>query len=371
MMLPSLLCRRAIKVGLGSKQVLQTCRYFSSQVVPSDEERYLITGGQGFIGAWIVKQLLDENENGKKKNEITILDARPDEGILGQVLSSYQLKQFQKTYGDVADTDYVQSVVDKAKPNVIIHMAALQIPSCKANPIVGAKVNVVGTLNIFEAVRKLREKTKQQTNIIYASSAAVAGDPQKYGTAPILDDTQHVPMNHYGVFKIANEGSARVYWNDHKIPSVGLRPFTVYGVGREFGLTSSPTKAIKAAVLGRPYDIPFTGDICINYAADVARIFIQCGRTKLENYYALNIKGEVVPVKEWVRVLEDAVPSAKGTVTSAGSPLPFPVHFDEAGLSKLLNENPVKVTPIAEGIRRTVEKFKELHKRGELRTADL
>jgi len=277
----------------------------------------------------------------------------------------------KKTYGDVSDSEFVQSVVDKVRPDIIIHMAALQIPTCKANPILGAKVNVVGTLNIFEAVRKLREKTKHTANIVYASSAAVSGDPKDYSNEPVLDNTPHTPMNHYGVFKIANEGNARVYWHDHKIPSVGLRPFTVYGVGREFGLTSSPTKAAKAAVLGRPYTIPFRGSLCINYAEDVARIFVQCGRTKLDGSYALNMKGEVISVDEWIKHIEQAIPSAKGSITSVGGPLPFPFHFDESGLSSLLNEFPVRVTPVLAGIKRTVQKFKELNEKKRLPTTDL
>jgi len=300
------------------------------------------------------------------------LDAKPDAGILGQVLDTTQLTSFDRTYGDVSDTDFVQSVVEKVNPDVIIHMAALQIPTCKANPILGANVNVVGTLNIFEAVRKLREKTKHLANIVYASSAAVSGDPKDYNNRPVLDNTPHTPLNHYGVFKIANEGNARVFWHDHKIPSVGLRPFTVYGVGREFGLTSSPTKAVKAAVLGRPYTIPFSGSLCINYAEDLARIFVQCGRAKLDGSYALNIKGEVISVDEWIGMIEAAIPSLpKGSITCTGGPLPFPIHFDESGLSTLLNEKPVKVTPVLEGIKRTVLKFNELNEKKQLRTTDL
>ena len=60
------------------------------------------------------------------------------------------------------------------------------------------------------------------------------------------------PGNHYGVYKMANEGTAQVYWADNGVPSVGLRPMTVYGAGRDQGMTSSPTAAIAAAVLGHP-----------------------------------------------------------------------------------------------------------------------
>lgn len=78
-----------------------------------------------------------------------------------------------------------------------------------------------------------------------------------------------------GVYKLANEGNARIYWQDHQIPSVGLRPLTVYGVGREVGMTSSPTKAIKAMLSGASYSVPFNGPTSWNYIEDIADIFIR------------------------------------------------------------------------------------------------
>jgi hypothetical protein len=54
------------------------------------------------------------------------------------------------------------------------------------------------------------------------------------------------------------------------------------------------------------------------------------------------VVAEVVTIHDWIQFIETVIPSAKGTITSSGGPLPFPVHFDEAGLAKLLNENPVK-----------------------------
>ena len=87
------------------------------------------------------------------------------------------------------------------------------------------------------------------------------------------DATAH-PINHYGVYKQANEGTARVYWVENGVSSIGLRPMTVYGPGRDQGLTSSPTKAIVAAVLGRPATIGFCGRTLFQYADDVARTLL-------------------------------------------------------------------------------------------------
>ena len=90
--------------------------------------------------------------------------------------------------------------------------------------------------------------------IVYTSSIGMfAADDADPATGRLEADADAHPRNHYGVYKLANEGNARVYWLEDGVASVGLRPMTVYGVGRDQGMTSGPTKAIVAAVLGRPY----------------------------------------------------------------------------------------------------------------------
>jgi len=303
-------------------------------------------------------------------NRVLILDVKQDDNILAQVLLPEQLETLNRIYGDISDFEFVNKVVSEYLPHCIIHLAGLQIPTCKANPILGAKVNVLGTLNIFEASRLLKEHHGWAPGISYASSAAITGSSSDYKDV-VKDDDPHLPMTHYGVFKQANEGNARVYWSDHQIPSVGLRPFTVYGVGREFGLTSAPTKALKSLVLGRPYHIPFSGEICLSYVADVALYFIDGARYRAPGALALNIKGDVLTIDEWALKIEELVPHSKGKITFGGNPLPYPAHFSEEGLEKLLGQKPVKTTPVSEAIRETFERFTELHKRGELHDRDL
>jgi nucleoside-diphosphate-sugar epimerase len=217
---------------------------------------------------------------------------------------------------------------------------------------------VIGTLNVFEAARR---HAGQVRSVVYASSAAVAGPHDDYA-GPIPDDAHHVPRTHYGVFKTANEGNARVYWLDHGIPSVGLRPLSVYGVGREIGITSGPTKAVRAAVLGRKYTIPFTGRTGFNYSEDVAAVFVECARRDVQDALALNTPGEVASVEEFIRTVEEEVPTGKGLLRSTGQPIPVACDFEETGLRELLGTVPH--TPIRVGIRRTAARFRELVERG-------
>ncbi|HET8783908.1 MAG TPA: SDR family oxidoreductase, partial [Pyrinomonadaceae bacterium] len=200
-------------------------------------ETYFITGAQGCIGSWIVKALVERGD------DVVVFDRSDDTRRLRAIMEAEQIAGVRFVLGDITNGDDVLGALDESGARRVIHLAGLQVPICKADPVGGALVNVVGTLNVFEAARTMRVE-----NVVYASSAAVYGLNEDDA---VLDETAACePSTHYGVFKRANEGNARVYFLDHGVCSVGLRPLTVYGVNRDFGLTSDPTKAMKAAVLG-------------------------------------------------------------------------------------------------------------------------
>src|SRR5205807_3836458 len=145
-----------------------------------------------------------------------------------------------------------------------------------------------------EAVRALQTQVQR---LVYASSAAVFGPPEDYPQTPVPNDVKLTPTTHYGFFKCCNEGNALVYFRDHGLSSIGLRPWTVYGVGRDFGMTSEPTKAIKALALGRPYHINYGGKQDLQYVEDVANIFIRCLDVPYRGAKSYNLRGEVVDLK--------------------------------------------------------------------------
>ena len=148
---------------------------------------------------------------------------------MDQLLTREEQSRCQCFYGDISDTALVRDVVKEVQPTHVIHLAGMQVPLCRADPVRGAQVNVVGTVNVFEAVRRLSTVQK----VVCASSAAVCGSQDDYPSGVVGDDDHHKPATLYGVYKLANEGTARLYWQDYGIRSVCLRPHTVYGVGRE------------------------------------------------------------------------------------------------------------------------------------------
>src|SRR5439155_1251953 len=96
------------------------------------------------------------------------------------------------------------------------------------------------------------------------------------------DDAPRLPATHYGVYKVANEDTARVYWDEHKVPSMGFRPLSVYGPGRDFGVTADPTLAMKSAVLGRAFKIRWGGRTDLVYTEDVARALTAAAASRLD-----------------------------------------------------------------------------------------
>jgi nucleoside-diphosphate-sugar epimerase len=220
----------------------------------------------------------------------------------------------------------------------------MQVPFAKADPPRGARVNVLGSVNVFEAVKARRERIR---GLAYASSAAVfsAADGDS-----LADDAAGTPGTHYGVHKQANEGAARVYWQDDGVPSVGLRPYVVYGPGRDQGLTAAPTLAMAAAAREEGFHIPFGGRTQLHYAPDVARAFVAAARESVEGAVVANLGGPAVHMDEVVRAIEAAAPGAAGRISFDDVPLPFPEEFRTA--------RPVRLKPLADGVRETIERFR-------------
>ena len=193
-------------------------------------ERWLVTGALGCLGAWTVATLAREGA------AVVALDLGSDRRAPAPDREQGRARR-PSTFvqGDITEPKTISHTVADHGITHIVHLAALQVPFCKADPVLGAQVNVAGTVNVFEAAKQ----HGLAAPIAYASSAAVYDQ-----------DGEVAPRTLYGVYKLANEGTGRVYWQDDGVASIGLRPFSVYGPGRDQGITAGPTLAIDAAVRG-------------------------------------------------------------------------------------------------------------------------
>lgn len=322
--------------------------------------RVLVTGGYGCIGSWIARNLL------RRGDAVWVYDLRKDLRRMQLVMNEDELARVEYVEGDVTDLDGLRGAIERHEIDHVVHLAGLQVPFCRADPMLGARVNVLGTLAVFEAVRALDGQVKR---IVYASSAAVHSPPEEQPVVPIPDAARLAPVTHYGVYKVANEGNAHVYWLDGGVTSIGLRPWTVYGVGRDQGLTSGPTKAMKAVVLDRPFRIGYSGLQDMQYVDDVAGTFIRCLEAPFEGAKAYNVRGAVVDMPTVHGTLCEVAPEAERLITFGGDQLPIGFDLDDTALERDIGEIPK--TPLAEGVRQTVEHFGRLAREGRLDARDL
>ena len=306
-------------------------------------EHFFVTGAMGCIGAWVVRNLVQSGA------AVTVFDLSSDQNRPRLVMTEKELVNVHFTAGDITDTDTVKRSVTKSGATHIIHLGALQVPFCKADPPLGAAVNVVGTANMFEAA-----KEAGISQLVYASSIAVYGNRNFYLTELLQHDSALNPQTLYGVYKQANEGTAAVYWQDNQIASIGLRPYTVYGPGRDQGMTSTPTAAMLAAVRNEDYHISFGGYCGFQFVDDVAKILIQAAKTQQDGAHVFNIGGSVAHMSEVVSAIKSVTPEAKITHEDTG--LPFPKGATDTALRTLLGEVPY--TPLEEGVSRTMAHFK-------------
>jgi len=320
----------------------------------------LVTGAFGCIGSWVVRRLLADGERP------VVYDLGDDPWRLRMIAGDDVARRVTIVRGDIADRDALVRVVRDHAARRIIHLAAWQVPLCRQDPAKGALVNVVGTANVFEAARASEGRVER---VVYASSAAVFGAPELYPPGPIKDDAPRLPATHYGVYKVANEDTARVYWDEHKVPSMGFRPLSVYGPGRDFGVTADPTLAMKSAVLGRAFKIRWGGRTDLVYVEDVARALLAAAASRLDGARVYNLHGASVAIAELVRMIEAAWPRAQGLITHVEQPIPFPAALDDARYQKDLG--PAPPTALADGLRKTLDEFARLQEDGRLDAREL
>jgi UDP-glucose 4-epimerase len=317
-------------------------------------ETYFITGAQGCIGSWIVKALAERGDTP------VVFDRSEDTRRLSAIMTTEDLERVRFVTGDITDAGSVLTALKDSNAKRVIHLAGVQVPACQADPVAGALVNVIGTLNLLEAARAVGAE-----RVVYASSAAVFGMSENDVE---LDETAACePATHYGVFKRTNEGNARVYFLSHGLNSIGLRPLTVYGVNRDTGLTSDPTKAMKAAVLGVPFHIRFSGATDFQYVADTAAAFVACADASLQRAHVFNLHGETVEVGEIARIINEQ--AQRELVTFGGEPIPIAPALSDAAIRRAIGDLPA--TPVKAGVRETMKRFAELRNAGKLDTSDI
>jgi UDP-glucuronate 4-epimerase len=203
--------------------------------IPLDtNKKYLITGAAGFIGSYLAKELLEKGcqvigvDNLNDYYDVNLKYARLEQ------LRPFEHFTFIK--GDISDKDMITKIFKDNSPNIVVNLAAQAgVRHSIEHPDIYIQSNIVGFFNILEACR-----FNPVDHLVYASSSSIYGSNKKvpFEESDIVDH----PESLYAATKKSNELMAYTYSHLYKIPTTGLRFFTVYGpMGRPdmayFGFT--------------------------------------------------------------------------------------------------------------------------------------
>lgn len=267
---------------------------------------YLITGGTGLIGSRIVRDLVKEGE------QAVVYDLFVQEDTLMQLLSQEERSRVKIVQGDVTDLPNLLHVIKDNNVERVIHLAALLALPSALNPPLAIKVNCEGTANVFESARLMGLK-----KVVWASTIAVFGPPEKYPQEYIPNDAPHFPEGAtaiYGGCKSFCEVVMNHYVKTYGLDISAIRYSVVYGTGQgsAAGVNARILKElIENPVAGKPGRVPF-GDDVISwlYVSDAAGATVALSKVVKPKTKAFTIAGDLRPVKEAVEYVKSLMPGA-------------------------------------------------------------
>lgn len=311
-------------------------------------ERYLVTGGNGFIGAFVVRLLL------KDGNEVVTFNVDPDRTHLDRVTGAEDYKRHVFVSGDVTDVSHLIRTCRHYKIDKIIHLAGLLSIDASANPLASVKVNIEGTVNVFDTATILNMK-----RVVYASTLGVFGTPDRRGQEEIKNDSPQAPANIYAAAKTFNEVCAAHYSSQLGLDTIGIRYPFVYGEGQTRGFTGALTQELfENPVLGKPGKLPYTSEnVSWMYVEDAARVTFLAGKVAKTRTRVFNVNGHLCAIGEVIDCVKRLIPGAD--ITLLNTPAPLVNNYDCTPAKEELGYVPQWT--IDQGVTNIIEYLKRVH----------
>ncbi len=329
------------------------------------KDTILVTGGFGCIGAETTKWIVRNTDA-----DLVVCARRVDESRVARVFEGIDRSRIRFVIADVSRRDDVDRMLGDHGVTHVVHFAALQTPDCNADRDAGLQTNLAGTQNLIESMKRNGEMIRR---FVFASSVAVYGPRDSYpqNRVPMLAEPN--PVNVYGIWKLAGEHLARLFHDETGIATASIRPGVLFGPGRDAGLTSTPTTAMKCVALGIPYQIPFRSRQDYMFAPDVGAAFAAVCLEPFQGYAAFTLPGVTRDSESVVRAIHQAATELgvadRFAITIGSDEVPFICDLEYA---PFLDAFPA-VTPTAFGgaVRGSLETFLEQVKEGRLTTANI
>jgi UDP-glucose 4-epimerase len=316
---------------------------------------YLVTGGAGFIGSRIVRDLVREGER------VVVYDWFPERSGLESLLSEAEIEnQVKIVHGDVTNFSQLIRTLQENNVEKVIHMAAIMLLEFNANPLLGVKVNCEGTASVFEAARFLGLK-----KVVWASSGSVFGPETMYPQEYIPNDAPHYPQNLYGAAKSFNEFLAAYYSDRYGLDITALRFVMVYGAGQKRGRTARIIRELVCnPALGKPGKVPAAADNVLGwtYVNDAARALVTASKVAQTGTKAFSVRGEIHTVQEIADHVRELFPDADITLLPlerSASHTIMTCKYDTSLIEEELGYRPQWT--MKQGIRETVNMVRQEH----------
>jgi UDP-glucose 4-epimerase len=264
---------------------------------------YLVTGGTGFIGSRIVRDLVRNDE------DVVVLDWYPEKIALQRILNEEEIEgKVKLIQGDVADYSHLIRIIKQFNIEKIVHTAALLLHDVNSNPLLAVKVNCEGTVAVFEAAKLLGIK-----KVVWISSGSIFGPPERYAQEFIPNDALPDPQNLYGATKALDEQFAAYYSDIYGLDIEAIRLVLVYGAWQTHGRTAAIIQQLVInPALGRPGRVPAAGDNILGwtYIEDaVSAILLACKAPKTKTR-SFSVRGNIHSVKEIADYVIELIPGA-------------------------------------------------------------
>lgn len=261
----------------------------------------LVTGGAGFIGSYVVRELINTGET------VVAYDFQISGNALDDVLDKAQRVMVHLVEGDVTDGAKIQQVIDKYKIDAIAHLAS----PLSSQTEVDTEVAIRNMITAQRVILEIARETKLR-KVVWASSSGVYGERERYTVLPLPNDAPHYPTYLYGACKSFNEYLSGYLSERYDLDTMGLRFPTVYGVGRRRGVGMFLSDIIAKPALGEPCRVPMA-DAIYNwmYVVDAALLVVKAlrtGRTPTRNF---NVSSEVAPIRRVVEIIREWLPDAR------------------------------------------------------------
>ena len=297
--------------------------------------RALVTGGAGFIGSYLIPELLELGA------EVVVFDAAKEPKSLERVWD-----RITYVRGDLASPPDLYRVMMSGRISDVFHLGAVLAGPCEENPVMGFAVNFQSTQTLLDASLALRIN-----RFIMLSSISVFGMDV---TEPVQDDAVKNPETIYGQTKLAGEHLLRWYARKHGIDARALRFTWVFGPGRTTGITALYSSLILDAIArGEEVTIPNPdekGDWL--YIKDALRAILTLWRAENPTQRIYNIAGGVHTIREVVAIACGCRPEARVTIVEGGKSLsPYPASYDDGPARRDLGWNPEYT--LEEAVKRT------------------